>query len=343
MIEYSTPLVTVYIPVFNGEKFVVEAVTSVLNQTYTNFELIIVNDGSTDHTLQLLKNLDDNRIKLIDLSENKGNCYAANIALRQARGKYIIRMDADDISFPNRIEEQVVYMESNPEVVLSGASMKLISANSDKSEVWKYPKSPETAKAAFIFKCGVMQPISIVRTETIHNNQLFYDESNRDSYAEDYDLFYRISKLGKLGNIDKVLLYYRRHESNLTVTTSLDKAKKLRSAIYLTVLKDMGFDEQAIDLDAHLGLRRLLPEDFEPEFVLRIFDWSKKLREMNSKTGYFDQNALDQTLLDYEDQLFYKISQKGRKYIQAYKKRKPLNAVQKRYWVMSRVNRFLGR
>lgn len=122
--------ISVLMPVFNGEKFLVEAIESILNQTFTDFEFIIVNDGSTDGTVNIIKSYTDQRIKLIT-RENGGVSEALNTGLKLAKGKYIVRMDADDISHLDRIEKQYDFIKNNPECIIVGTDVNYITEEND--------------------------------------------------------------------------------------------------------------------------------------------------------------------------------------------------------------------
>lgn len=119
-------LITIGIPVYNGEKYINQAIDSILNQTYDNFELIITDDGSTDNTLAVLNQYQDSRIKIISDGKNKGISYRLNQQIALAKGRYFVRMDSDDIMFPNRIEKQIEYLEQYPEVDVVGSKAIVI-------------------------------------------------------------------------------------------------------------------------------------------------------------------------------------------------------------------------
>ncbi len=125
----ENPKVSVIMSVYNGDKYLREAIESILNQTFTDFEFIIVNDGSTDNSLEIIESYDDERIKTINNKKNIGLTKSLNKALKFAKGKYIARQDADDVSLPNRFEKQVEYLDSHPEVALVGTSVYLIDEN----------------------------------------------------------------------------------------------------------------------------------------------------------------------------------------------------------------------
>ena len=131
----KSPLVTIGIPLYNAQRFIGLAINSILNQTYTNFELIITDDGSTDKSLSIVKGFKDSRIKLISDGCNRGISYRLNQQVNMAKGKYFFRMDADDIMFPNRIERQINYLKNNPDTDVIGSSVVVID---DDNEIIAY-------------------------------------------------------------------------------------------------------------------------------------------------------------------------------------------------------------
>jgi glycosyltransferase involved in cell wall biosynthesis len=120
------PLVSIIIPLYNAELFIADAIDSIINQTYTNWEGIVINDSSTDNSLRIVQSFSDKRIKVVNQARKSGIVNALNAGIRAAGGKYIARMDADDICEPERIETQVKYMEANPEIILSGTRAAVI-------------------------------------------------------------------------------------------------------------------------------------------------------------------------------------------------------------------------
>ncbi|SVC41049.1 uncharacterized protein METZ01_LOCUS293903, partial [marine metagenome] len=115
-VESNLPLITVLMPVYNGAKYLNEAIDSILNQTFQNFEFIIIDDGSTDDSVKIIKSYDDNRIRLVENRNNLGQSETLNKGLSLTRGKYIARMDQDDISMPERLKKQFEFMENNSDV-----------------------------------------------------------------------------------------------------------------------------------------------------------------------------------------------------------------------------------
>ena len=158
------PLISVIMPAYNEEKYIAEAINSILTQTFSDFELLIIDDGSKDDTVKIVNTIDDTRVRLISLHENKGNRYAANIGLKEAKGKYIVRQDADDISYDYRLQKQFDFMESNPDVGLSGGGLKIFG---DAEGEQYFPTSEDEINVSFLFGNVVSQPTSIMRKDVI--------------------------------------------------------------------------------------------------------------------------------------------------------------------------------
>ena len=119
-----SPKVTVLMPVYNAEKYLIEAIRSILTQSFMDYELLIINDGSTDDSLKIIKSFSDKRIRLVQNERNIGQANSLNKGIKLARGEYIVRMDADDISLSERIKKQVKFMDANPEIGISGTWIK---------------------------------------------------------------------------------------------------------------------------------------------------------------------------------------------------------------------------
>jgi glycosyltransferase involved in cell wall biosynthesis len=332
--------ISVYIPVYNGEKFIGEAIESVLGQTFNDFELIIVDDGSTDNTLSVIKSFSDPRIRLIVLPENKGNSYAANVALKSAKGKYAVRMDADDISLPDRLRVQWEFMEAHQEVLFSGGSVNLLAGNIS-GEIWEYETEPEKIKCNFLFRSGVFQPVSIVKLDVIKKNNIWYDEGNRHSYAEDFEFFYRLLNYGEPGNIKDVLLYYRRHEGNITKKLA-NKAAALKTGNFKKVLADLGFSSDEIDIESHLLLAGFPGDGLSEDKAVRVLEWADKIIRCNASNKKFNESAIEYIIEKQTDKLFYKLCDNNLKaakaYLRNYKKSK---AGMKKYFLKKQIKMIL--
>ena len=206
----DTPKISVIMSVYNGEKYLREAIGSILAQTFTDFEFIIVDDGSTDNSLEIIQSYNDKRIRIINNEKNIGLTKSLNKALKAARGEYIARQDADDISLPSRFEEQMRYFEEHPEVALLGTSVYIIDENGKiigKHIILAKP----TAKD--FFKCNPFDHGTVMFKKDIVNMIGFYNELIR--YSQDYELWLRIAKYYEVRSLPQILYKLRSHGENV--------------------------------------------------------------------------------------------------------------------------------
>lgn len=192
--------------VYNGMPYLPQAVESILHQTYKNFEFIIVDDASSDSTWLYLASLKDRRIKLIKNRQNTGLAASLNIALRHARGDYVARMDADDISLSQRLEIQVNFMLKNPSVDLCGSWVDLINESGEIIGKKKYPTSDNSIKKALTWYPPIVHPTFMAKA--IFFKDLRGYDPNFD-LAEEYELLLRGMKKFKMANIPQKLLLWR--------------------------------------------------------------------------------------------------------------------------------------
>lgn len=211
--QSKPPTVSVVMCVYNGERFLREAVESILNQTFTDFEFIIVDDGSTDNSWQILTEYatQDDRITLIRNETNMGISRSANRGLARVRGKYIARTDADDISLPNRLARQVDFLESHPEIGVLGGSIQLIdSSGKVNPRCWQLPSEHGLLKWRFCFENPFVNVTVMMRQEVVAQTDGYHSEFI--NYSEDYDLWQRLSNITRLAHVPDVLAYVRRFE-----------------------------------------------------------------------------------------------------------------------------------
>jgi glycosyltransferase involved in cell wall biosynthesis len=209
-----TPTVTVLLPVYNAEKYIRSAVQSVLAQTFTDFEFIIINDGSTDGSLLILQQLASNDPRIILISRpNTGYIAALNEGLAKARGEFLARMDADDLCLPTRFAKQVAYLTANPDCVLVGTNV----AQMDSTGLVIGPM-PDIAFGhdainTALLRRGwpIVHPAIMVRTTAIRSLGGYLAELCPN---EDHDLFLKLGEIGRLENLPDVLLYYRKHDAS---------------------------------------------------------------------------------------------------------------------------------
>jgi glycosyltransferase involved in cell wall biosynthesis len=199
-------------PVYNGGDYLKEAIDSILNQTYTHFEFIIINDGSTDNSEEIILSYKDSRIIYVKNPENYKLIKTLNIGFSIAKGCYIARMDADDISHLNRLQKQVQFLEENEEYGLVGSGVNLLNGQ-NKSQLL-YHTDHESLKFALAFYCPFIHPSVMIRKTIIENMEMVFDE--RFVHAEDYELWTRLAFKTKMANLPEYLLDYRVHDSQIS-------------------------------------------------------------------------------------------------------------------------------
>ena len=215
------PMVSVIMPIYNTAPYLREAMDSILSQTFTNFELIVLDDCSQDNSEIILSEYSDPRIVRYKGENNLGLANVLNIGIGMAQGKYIARMDSDDISLPDRLQVQVDYMELHPEIDLCSCGMQLFGA---KQEVWIRESDPEKVKITAAFFSPVLHASSIWRKEVFESHRLRFRQEMVPS--EDYDLWTRALLEGLcLVNIPQVLYHYRIRNGQISQQPELVKEK----------------------------------------------------------------------------------------------------------------------
>jgi len=212
--------VTVLMPVYNAELYIRKAIDSIINQTFDDFEFLIFNDGSTDSSADIIRSYTDKRIKFCDSHQNQGHVYHLNHGIEIATGEYIARMDADDISLPTRLKEQVNFMDRSPNVGICGTWFKFINS----SYIVKHPTDDSQIRLALLNNCAIGHPTVMLRTGLLRRFNLRYDLSLVP--AEDYLMWVKLTQHCKLANIPKVLLEYRIHSYQISSARKSDQEKK---------------------------------------------------------------------------------------------------------------------
>ena len=315
----SNLLVSVVMSVYNSEKYLSEAIESILNQIYTNFEFIIVNDGSTDSSLDIIQEYmaKDERIVLIS-RENKGLPYSLNEGIEIAKGEYIARMDADDISLPTRFEEQVRFMEENIEIGICGIWAEVFGENV-KNSILKQPPTHEEMKIRLLFSVCFAHPTVMMRKEILVKHKLKYNLDYVN--AQDYELWSKISEFTRMANIPKVLLKYRVSENSITTITDTQKVGlryKLLIDVFKKYIYKLGIEntEQENRLHFIIGLNeRIAKEDIDFNFLHKYLT---KLIEANKTAKVFHQKYLEKYLAKkFLIVVYYKIKKKDFSFLSA--------------------------
>lgn len=270
----NRPLVSVIMPVYNAGKFLVEAIKSIRNQTYENWELLAVNDGSTDNSWPVLQKLakKDKRIRLFDLKGNFGLGYAANFAINKSRGKFLARFDADDIMPKNRLKLQVNYLISHPEILAVGGQCVLINDKNQNLGKKIFPLTDNKIRKMAFSTMSLQAGSMMINRSKLPKNFKYYSVSHL--YFEDHELLFKLLLLGNVANLSEILLYYRQHNENSTKKVKIKRVffSILRLRIK-AVLNGLAPDFKGVMINiVQLILISLLPEKMIERlyFFLRI-------------------------------------------------------------------------
>ncbi len=288
--EKSMPRVTVLMPVYNAVKFLRDAVDSILKQSFSDFEFLIIDDGSTDGSQSIIHSYDDSRIRLVQNEENLGVAATLNRGLDLAHGEYIARMDADDISMPHRLEKQIHFMEKNPEVGVSGTWIRLF--GDQPRVVDRCPVGASVVKAYLLFDNPMFHPSVILRRALIEKHGLRYDPLFKRT--EDFELWSRASEFFAMDNLPEVLLCFRVHGSSVTSTTQ-DVMTQQTEKILVRSLERVGIEPTSEELKFHhvVGRGRRLTSRQEMD---RAESWLLKLQIKNREVSLYDEKALSKAI-----------------------------------------------
>jgi len=203
-------------PAYNAERFLRQAIESVLAQTYADFELLVVDDGSTDTTPDILQEFvrRDPRVRTHRMQPNGGAIAARNAGMAQTAGEFIAAMDADDVCLPHRIQRQIDFMRANPGVGVLGSYVQLIDDQGRTGQIKKYPADAALMSWSMLFLNCFAHPAVMMRRSVLNLAQGYAPECKGGS--EDYDLFQRLNGLVRFGTVREVLLHYRRWGDNMT-------------------------------------------------------------------------------------------------------------------------------
>lgn len=253
--------------VYNAERHVREAVDSLLAQSYEDFEVVLVNDGSTDRSAEILAGYDDARLQILDNGENLGHPRSLNIALNAARGRLIARLDADDVAEPQRLERQVTEMERRPELDVLGSWTTEIDENGREIGKFSYPPSETLIRWGMARTNVVYHPSVIMRRSMLERVRGYRPEID---CADDYDLFTRILEAGgRIGILPERLLRYRRSEGQISsrrVERQVAQAREVRRR-YVSWLS--GLDVTAETAEAASELQTPGGDPPSPEMLRR--------------------------------------------------------------------------
>lgn len=290
------PKVTVLMPVYNGEPYVMEAIDSILGQTFGDFELLVINDCSTDGSAAIIEKIVDERIRVVHNPANLGLAATLNKGIGLARGSYLARMDQDDIATPDRLQRQVAYMDAHPDVAICGCGVEVFYEDGGTHRHY-YPLSYDGIKVEALFNSPVSHPGALLRKRILNEHAYRYDETPHA--VEDYELFSRILHRHRVVNLPYFLLRYRVSGHNETARAESPERASIRQARITSVqqenLAQAGYNLRGQELELHYLLSlttRLKTIDFSVYPLNEIKGYLYRLRAHLEERGYARRRAI---------------------------------------------------
>jgi len=282
----KTPRVSVVMPVHNGLPFLSEAIDSILTQTLSDFEFICIDDGSTDGSAEVISAVRDPRWRWVRNRRCSGLSRALNRGLRMARGAYWARMDADDVSLPQRLEAQARFLDGNPSVSMVGSWAQTLGL--PKEQVWKLPATAEEIQAEMLFNSAMVHSAVMLRRKDFLSEGLRYDPAIER--AQDYDLWERAARRLRFANLQKVLLHYRIHDGQVGYAFGAQQAETA-GAVRARQLRRLGLRATKRELELH---NHISTWKFEPNstFLNRVDTWLRGIEQANGRKKVYDGSAL---------------------------------------------------
>ncbi|AFM03612.1 glycosyl transferase [Bernardetia litoralis DSM 6794] len=284
------PKVSVMMPAYNVEKYIGEAIESILNQTFQDYELIIIDDGSVDATYQIMQEYaqKSNKIRVFQNEKNEGLVFTRNRLLELANGEYLAALDSDDISLLDRLEKQVNFLDKNPDIDLLGGGLEFFRENSDEKNYLLFLTDPEQIACKLLFHNMFTQTAIIFRNKV---KNLKYDNH---PLAEDYDLWVRISWQGKVTNLRDILALCRLHPESISARRD-DDMKKNDRLIHIKQLRRLGITPTEKELDIHRKIAHQIDTMTEEQFEQAI-NWIQKLLKANQENQKYPLLAFEKEL-----------------------------------------------
>ena len=295
------PKISVLMPAYNAEKYIKEAIDSILNQTFTDFEFIIIDDCSTDSTAEIIKSYSDERIKYYKNEQNLGVARTLNRGLDLATGEYIARMDSDDISLPKRFEEQIKFMDKHKDIAVLGTGIEIFGSLRGKRI---FSRTSKELKVDLLFGCCLAHPSVMLRAKYFGKNKLHYNPEF--SKMEDFDLWERISKDYKMATIPDVLVKYRSHPNQ--VSNKISESNILQTCkIIKRQWERFGLNNCQINIICDYVLKKF---DLSAEFIQSLNNVFSETIIQNKASKIYNYNLLKTTFKNILTKLINKLPSK---------------------------------
>ncbi len=309
--EKQKPLATVLMPVYNAEKYLKEAMDSVLSQSFEEYEFLIVNDCSKDNSEEIILSYTDARIRYVKNQKNLGLSGALNVGIDLIETKYMIRMDADDISVPGRFEKLISFMEKNSDVGVYSSALERFEREVD---IWKYPENNDDIKATFLFGSSIAHAPCILRMSVLKEHKMYFRDVHL--HIEDYDLWYRLKDVTNFATTQEVLYRYRVVANSIT-TGHDDTLMERRKKMYRWVIESFGIVPTEEELEMHISTQ-YNTKTTDSVDVKAYRKWMDKIVQVNEANGYFPKEALKRQVDKRWTRFFYLLPDRGFKIVISY-------------------------
>ena len=292
--------ISVVLPTYNTPvPFLREAVESILNQTFKDFEFIIIDDGSTDESRDYLAGLTDPRIRILRNEKNIGVTKSLNIGLQAAQGKYIARMDGDDISLPERFEKQYAFMESHPDVIACGTVSDIMGETPPELPTEMEDMDSYRVRMLFI-NPGPSHPTAFYNHEMLTRYSIRYDENL--IYAQDYGMWMTLSQYGRICILPEILVHRRMHQSQISSAhreKQIACDKMTQKKLLTQLLGDVTEEELSLHYDSSTFYHH------DAILTPQLNEWYRRLTEANRIKGIYNQKALEWKIICIKNKLIY--------------------------------------
>lgn len=298
------PRVSVLMTLYNKGAFVEEAIQSVLGQTYTDFELLVVDDASTDGGLEVARRFDDPRIRILESAVNTGRPSAANRGYDAARGDHVAVLDADDVMHPERLAKQVAFMDANPDIAISGSAYRTTGEN---AKQYKWPATDRECRAGLLFGDPLIYGTSMIRRSVLEAHHLRCNERWLLP-GMDYLFILQFSRHGRYANLQEALTNYRMGANNMRHGRD-EFADRL--ALRRETFRFFGLEASDAELDLHMALHGLWRKPFDAKAARALHRWTGKLIQQNREKQLFPADLFEAEVHHRWSRLFHAFADAG--------------------------------
>ncbi|PIY12808.1 MAG: hypothetical protein COZ17_02580 [Flavobacteriaceae bacterium CG_4_10_14_3_um_filter_33_47] len=283
----NAPLISVVLPVYNVAPYIKEALDSVLNQTIQDFEIIVIDDCSTDNTLEVIESIKDVRIRIIKKPENKGLIDSLNIGFSEAKGKYIARMDGDDLNTPDRFEKQLHILQNKSEITACGCWLQCFDAS---NKIIKHKQHHKEIQAQLLLSNSMSLGATMLKTNAY--TRFKFDDTK--AHAEDYDFWAKTAWDSNLYNIQETLYHYRTHETQ--VSSLHNDFQKIQDVdIKLSLYHKINYNKIEFS-DVFIKKMLFSTSEISVDECKLFFRWLNQLIQINKKQKVFGYKELSEVI-----------------------------------------------